>query len=494
MENTSILPFSIDTNAISQWLDSLNLKQPVQTANDLYTVLKTLNKSPAQYQKQLPILLDTLTPITFQLCTDLQPLFCTTDDILDTKKRKIARLSINSLRYLAFLHYQLILETDNGLLPLYINRCIKICDLCLTQSALIYERPSQEIWKIIGQMYQLASDKALLDLLNNDATSFFNTPNTISKSTKAILLFSLCKPYYLNQHEIIRLHTLLDQYSDLLIVNHQYTETCTHNWNYSRTAPAQIISPSLDTEFSTLYLDNRLLRPILQAENFSAIATKLSTHQARIPSLNKERAIRKQIAYGIQAVSELIEQHARTTKINRTSRQLLSIADKLELQPFDHEKTPEKVFSEDIWKNNKISTNTTQIALIKEDLDSDFLLVELNDFLGTAEEIILVFDVEKKPRLGIIRHISQLKNEQKTYQLLVEKISSELKATTMVNQHQAHKAITCSMPNKTSFLLVAPNKYSTASTVEINQQTFTLTRLFESTENFMMYQIQAQSD
>jgi len=43
-------------------------------------------------------------------------------------------------------------------------------------------------------------------------------------------------------------------------------------------------------------------------------------------------------------------------------------------------------------------------------------------------------------------------------------------------------------------LLVAPNKYSTASTIELNQQAFILTRLYESTENFMMYQIQAQPD
>ncbi|MBE0470953.1 MAG: hypothetical protein IBX55_15780 [Methyloprofundus sp.] len=105
MENTPDLPFSIDTTAISQWLDALNLKQPVQTANHIYTTLKTLNKSSARYQQHLPILLDGLTPITVQLCTDLQPLFCTEDDSLDAKKRKIARLSINSLRYLAFLHY-----------------------------------------------------------------------------------------------------------------------------------------------------------------------------------------------------------------------------------------------------------------------------------------------------------------------------------------------------------------------------------------------------
>lgn len=493
MGNTHALPFSIDATAISQWLDSLNLKQAVQTANELYTVLKTLNKSPTQYQQHLPVLLDALTPTMVQLCTDLQPLFCTTDDSLDAKKRKIARLSINSLRYLAFLHYQLTLDTENNHLALYINRCIKICDLCLTQSALIYERSSQEIWKIVGQMYQLSSDKALLELLNNDSTSFFNQQDTISKNIKTVLLFNLCKPYYLKQNEILRLHTVLNQYSEQLKLNNQYTEACTHSWDYSQPDPAKIIRLSFDTEFSTLYLDNRLLRPILQAERLSSIATKLTAHKALIPNLSKERATRKQIAYGIKAVYEFIEQHKRTRKIQKTSEHLLSLADKLELQPFDYEKKLEKVSPADIWKNNQAPTNTTHIALVKEGLDSDFLIVELNSFSGTAEDIIII-DGDNTLQLGIIRLISQLKNEKKTYQLLIEKISSELKTTTVINQSQRQKAITCNTANNETLLLVAPNKYSTASSIELNQQAFILTRLYESTENFMMYQIQALPD
>jgi len=491
MEKTHALPFPIEAMAISQWLDSLNLKQPIQAANDIYTVLKTLNKSPAQYQQYLPTLLDALTPLTFQLCTDLQPLICTENDSLDAKKRKIARLSINSLRYLAFLHYQLILDTKNDHIALYINRCVKICDLCLAQSALIYERPSQEIWKIVGQMYQLSSDKALLELLNNDSTSFFNQQDTISKNIKTILLFNLCKPYYLKQNEILRLHILLNQYSEQLKLKHQYTETCMHSWDYTQSGPAKIIRPSFDTEFSTLYLDCRLLRPILQAERFSTIATKLAAYKSLIPSLSKERAIRKQIAYGVKAVYDLIEQHKRTKNIHQTSDKLLSLADKLELQPFDHEKKLEKVSSSDIWKNNQAPVNATHIALVKEGLDSDFLIIELNSFSGMAEDIIII-DADNKLQLGIIRLISQFKNEQKTYQLLIEKISSELKAAIITNQNQIQKSITCNTPNNETLLLVAPSKYSTGSTIELDQQAFILARLYESTENFMMYQIQTQ--
>lgn len=489
MGNTHTLPFSIDTASITQWLDSLNLKQTVQTVNKIYTVLKNLNKSPAQYQQHLATLLDALTPITVQLCTDLQTLFCTTDDRLDATKRKIARLSINSLRYLAFLHYQLSLETE---LALHINRCIKICDLCLTQSTLIYERPSQEIWKIVGQIYQLASDKALLEALNNDSTAFFNQQDTVSKNIRTVLLFNLCKPYYLKQNEILRLHTLLDQYSDQLIIKHQYTETCTHSWNYGLPGPAKITNPGIDAEFSTLYLDNQLLHPTLQEKSFSVIA-KLIAQKRLLPQLSKEKAIRKQIAYGINAVYELIEQHKRTSKIQQTSEQLLSLADKLELQPFDYEKKLEKVSSTGIWKNNKALINTKPIALIKEGLDSDFLLVELNSFSGTAEDIIII-DGDHKLQLGIIRLISQLKNEKQSYQILVEKIGSELKIATIINQNKTQKAITCKTPNDETLLFVMPNKYSTASTIKLNQQTFILARLYESTENFMMYQIQGQPD
>jgi len=362
--------------------------------------------------------------------------------------------------------------------------------LCLTQSTLIYERPSQEIWKIVGQMYQLSSDKALLEVLNNDPSPFFKQKDTISKNIKTILIFNLCKPYYLKQDEISRLHTLLAQQSDQLIIKHQYTESCTHSWNYSLPMPAKITTSSIDAEFNTLYLDNRSLLSILQVESFSAIAAKLTTHKGLIPKLSKEKAVRKQVAYGISEVYELIEQHKRTSKIQHTSAQLLSLADKLELQPFDYEKKLEKVSSTDIWKKNKALTNTKQFALIKEGLDSEFLLVELNSFSGVTTEDIIIIDDDYKLQLGIIRRISQLKNEKQSYQILVEKISSELKTTAIINQNKTQKAITCKTPNNETLLLVMPNKYSTASTIELNQHAFILARFYESTENFMMYQIQ----
>ena len=71
-------------------------------------------------------------------------------------------------------------------------------------------------------------------------------------------------------------------------------------------------------------------------------------------------------------------------------------------------------------------------------------------------------------------------------------IDIELKKGT--SQNKTQKAITCKTPNDETLLFVMPNKYSTASTIKLNQQTFILARLYESTENFMMYQIQGQPD
>ena len=138
MHKQSKLPFLIETNAINDWLDAVALKQPVQATNEIYIVLKIIIKHPDEYHQHLNTLLPLITPVIIQLSQHVEHLFCSSDKNLDEKKRKIARLSISTLRYLAILYQNLSADIDHPTqLALYFNNCLQISYLCLRQNTLI---------------------------------------------------------------------------------------------------------------------------------------------------------------------------------------------------------------------------------------------------------------------------------------------------------------------------------------------------------------------
>ena len=489
MHKQSKLPFVIKTDAINNWLDTIALKQPVQETNEIYTALKILIKHPDQYHQHLNILLPLITPVIIQLSQHLEHLFCSSEKNLDEKKRKIARLSIGTLRYLAILYQNLRADINHPTQhALYFNNCLQISYLCLRQNALIYERPSSELWKIIGKIYQVASEKGILYLKVKDLVATYRKQNCIAENIKAILLFSLCKPYHLKQTEIIRLCYLLDQHNDKLALANQQSKNCLLRWNYNSSLAPQIITPSTDIGFSTLFLDSHLLVPILMSEKFCSIAELLTGNLALVSKLTKITPLRKKISTGFPCVIDIIEQLEQSKKINKTSVQALSITDTFELQPFDYEKTAKSAPTEDTLQHD-ITPCLIAEATVKEDADLDFMLILLKSFSCNSEDLIITLGDEKSPQLGIIRSITPLKNNH--YQLLVEKISSEVNIVTLTNQKIESKALFCKIPDSSTSLLVTTDKYTTGSNVQIAKQSFTLTRLFEITASFMLYQIQA---
>lgn len=490
MQALSSLPFAVEAKSISKWIDTLTLNQPIQAANDVHKVLKALTKNPVQYQPYIDTILTELTPITILLSLELERLFCSQEEILDTKKRKIARLSMNLLRYQALLYYQLSAYVDKEKLDLCINRCVQTSYLYLKQSALIYDLPSKELWEVIGKMYHLASTEELLDLSINDPLPFFKKQRCINNSIKTVLLFNLCKPCYLKQYEISTLSTLLEQYSSQLLLTDLYTTTCSHSWCYENAYGVELITPYAPVSNNTIFLDINLIIPILQSKDFSLLADRLIIHQALIPSLSKISGHKARAVYNdFDTVIKALEQSVAPVNINTTTRRSLSPADKLELQPFDYEKIIEKTPPHEIWERNKTQKTILNEVIIKENSNLNYSLVELDAFSGKSERLILIFGREKIPQLGIIRYVEITAHN--IYQLFVEKINSSAKVVTLIYLENKFQAIHYKTAHNLTFLLVSPKqKYSIGSTVTIVNQDFMLNKLLENTSSFILYQTQ----
>lgn len=485
MKKHKPLPFLIESKAISEWLEVLVLNQPVLAATEIHTILKILVKRPEKYQSHLKILLEELTPTIIKLSQDLEQLFCAPEKNTDEKNRKIARLSISLLRYLAILHHNLS-KIDETQLNLNLINSLKLSYLCLKQNALIYQRPSTELWLIIGKIYQLASEKNILDTPARDSIPALKSQKCITDILKSILLFNLCKPYYLEQSAITRLSELLVQHSEQLILANQQSKNCLHSWDYTSTQAVQVISPKNDISFSTLFLDSHLLVKTLTSNDFSAVADIIACNRSIIPTLKQGRSLRRKISTGFDSIIEIIEQLELTEKINNSSVPASSITDKFELQPFDHEKKISVVTSEDISHRDTNSLKV-QDAIVKQSAGIDFSLIELDTFSGHAEDLIIIFDGVGKPEIAIIRKITILDN--KNIELLAETFSLNIDIVSIISKTTKSKGLLYTVSTKTSFILVPPYKYTTGSKIQIARQSLHLSRLLESTENFMLYEV-----
>jgi len=485
MQNQYLFPFAIEPKSISEWLDTLNPTNPVQSSNSIYSILKKLIKSPNETTHSLEIILTAITPITIQLSLDLEALFCASNQSIDAQKRKIARLSINSLRYLALLYGQLSTHNDKNI-NININRCLQICELCFTQSTLIYDRPSTELWKLTGQMYQLACNNNDIDTATNESIYFFKKHNTIHISIKKILIFNLCNPYLLGQREIIRLNQFLEQHLEKINLSTTYSAIYLHAWHYTTSYGIQPYNHNNDY-LNVLFLDCHLIVSLLLANDFQNIATKISIPQVSILALKQSRPVKKSIGFGFPIVADIIEQ---SSSINKKSIHCLSINDKLELQDFDYDqKKIKEIAAEDIWQRKK-AVSLIENGIVKSSTQLELILIELQSFSGKANELIVIFDNQRLPQLGITREISVVNNEKYRYQLLVEKISTTAKVVSIETNKKKKKALIC--PSKAcTLLIVEPEKFVTEKSIQIVNKTYQLSRLIENTPSFMMYQIQA---
>ncbi len=493
MQNQSALPFVIESDAISKWLDTLNPTHPVQSSRQIYAVLKELVKSPNKSINALEIILTAITPITIQLSLDLEALFCTSNQSIDAKKRKIARLSINSLRYLALLYGQLSTHNDKSKnISININYCLQICDLYFIQSTLIYERQSTELWKLIGHLYQLALNKNLVNTLINHPLSCLKTKSTINSSIKKILAFNLCHPYQLEQNKIKQLSNFLEQHLKKINVSTTQTENCLHIWDYNTSYGAQACHHQHNNlHLNGLFLDCHQIVPLLLANDFANIAAKITIPQSSILALKQSRPIKKNMAFSFSMVVEIIEQYQQATQTTTPSIHKLSISDKLELQPIEgNQKKIQTITSEDIWQSKK-EVSFIETGMIKSSTHLDLILIELQSFSGKANELTVIFEEQRLPQLGIIREIRFINNNKYRYQLIVEKISTTAQAVLIETKKKKKKALICPVKSGT-LLIVSPEKFVLEESIQIINKTYQLSRLIENTPSFMMYRIQAK--
>ncbi len=487
-------PFTFEPDSVTEWLVKTSASETTQASEQLYKALKFINKGSLQAEPLYPIL-EKLTPEVLHHANCLEALFSKTDTDLSAKTRKVAKLSIQLLRQLGLAYNHL--ASYNQFAPqqqtLIIKRALQVIALAMRQSALIHERPSETLWKLIGDLYLQAKYNNILQIEAREKIQVLKKQATIDAVIKQNLLFAMCSPYRFSSEEIDAVYAFSESHCQLLKMSTQANELTAANfyWDYeSRVSPQSVYYGALIK--SKLLLDTHDLCEYLNSKKFSGPLSK-ETSQYILATLSNYRTVINSTTPGTPKIYQLIIGFQQIVDFMENPQQYAGCND-FELEPL-----AERGFNRSSEKSGKIWQQSNSSAFVNtvkvhSTLDAGLDVAELQTMPNDLGEPAVVFTGKEQPVLCVIRQIQ--KNAQvNIWRILLEKLSGEVSYVQLSGKSKSKAtAILVRAGDAQREILLPVDKYSTGSGIRIVQhgqqfEDLTLARLVDFTPHYMRYQV-----
>jgi hypothetical protein len=207
------LPFALDAQAATQWLDSLPIGNVRECCRRFYPVLQALNIYPMELRLRFEIF-EQCHPVVFGISRGLVPCFMDKPFPLDGKLRKIARLS-SRFHLETAMGYRQLVDAEAcaevftaGERVLIVRRALEHLAYSVLRAAQVYEAPSSSVGPSLLKLYRYAEANGILD----DIAPVEREPSvSIRRSFARALLFRLAAPCRLAQADMQRLFDRLIQ-------------------------------------------------------------------------------------------------------------------------------------------------------------------------------------------------------------------------------------------------------------------------------------------
>lgn len=185
--------------ALAHWLEGLEQLEDIAAANQLYAFLSQLKKQPGLFDAH--VCLAGLTALPYRVHTlakGLEKLH-----LKNPQQPKIAQLNTALLRQSAWLLTQCAqVASSTTQCTAWFNHALYFQGLAHYTSVLAYQRPSGSLWRDMGQTYQRALQADVVDSPLEPDTVLDARLNTLHKTLKRTLLFTISNPYRLSVTEI----------------------------------------------------------------------------------------------------------------------------------------------------------------------------------------------------------------------------------------------------------------------------------------------------
>ena len=215
------LPFLLRHDSIESWLAALPAKNARDCCRILYAALQAMNGTDLDPQVSFHVL-ERFRPLILLNSRELCPFFLGKPFPLDTRVRKIAKLSAQfhaelAKGYQAIARQKFFAEVFGFEARARIfHRALQSYDLFLLRLALMYEAPSSSVWEQINELFRLAEQADALHWAEPDTESGQASAASVVDLFKRIFAWRLAVPNRLSQEDIQRFHDLLNQYGMLI--------------------------------------------------------------------------------------------------------------------------------------------------------------------------------------------------------------------------------------------------------------------------------------
>lgn len=405
------LPFPLESESATAWLQSLGSLPPANAANRLNQAWKTLSTSAPTGDNPLVILLN-MTPPTLHLAHGLAA-FARGEWPTNAKSCKAAKLAIQLLRHagLAFarLASGLSGDAEHGRLATFY--ALQLAGFCLRTGARFYEAPSASLWKKSAQLYRLAEKQHWLNQSVSVKVADFKNASTLDAVFKRNLLFTLCAPNRYSATEIDQLFQFAGQTQHLLDLRRQDIGDFDFYWELTDSEPKPRKHPKWPLPKDSLAISTQRLGRALQQGEISvemAVATRnrlaqhLLGYDQIFSSLTIGPAQPARLLTGFAAVSGYLQSEDRLSKIMRLSEQnhgSRAALHNMTLMPLEHEKS---FFNQSAKSNGAGHLDSFEVRLLRS-TSKQFLVAESTTGNFGNGDIALLYREQLAAKLVIIR-------------------------------------------------------------------------------------------
>lgn len=434
------LPFEIDLNAVSDWIDNLPVTDKMETSRLVYSTLQSLNRHTFPPHLRFQIL-EVFRPVVLLQSKYLENATETIAFPLEQKTRKIAKLAAKFYAELATGYKHIANNSafandfSGKQQATVIHRAMQLISHSLLRIAQMYEPFSSRVWGEIKTLYRIAEKNGLLEIDVEDELCGVQKHSTTNALLKKTVLFSMSNPWRYSRQEMQSLFQLFEERIDTVKIFPVPTQndcTATFVIELDNAYPPNHLSwPSPGNHLRYFFVDclsKELARSDRMPDQHIGLSqTSLARFTHHLGSFNNPLSSKTQqeieITLGLEnIVSKLVSKTQQTPKLSAlpTNTDWIEVPnyDLMPLnnnKPYDHTSidnsplTPAskqdqiraKIEPANIW-DQSLASHNFKCEVQTHDL-ANHLLVELQEKCLPIGELIALHYPGKRNLVGIIR-------------------------------------------------------------------------------------------
>lgn len=412
MTDSYAFPFTLEAEAVSGWLATLESLSANDRINQLYTIITKLSNSALE-APVLYAVLDQLTPAILMTSNSLEDIVNNKAPFSADKPKKLVNLSIRLIQTLCFAYCNI--GNDNALSKTQqasvIYKAMQLACLLARRRTVFHEAPDPALWARIGELYLNTRALDNLDVAIQDVVPGLPPQPSIEAVLKQTLLFSICNAYHYSPPEISDIFSATGKLCHLLKLDPNPSDSSFFCWRPDALAAPQYADPTGAKE-DTLYIDTSRL--IAYFEKNKAQRKNYKTFLSTLPRLTAFEKIRESVDPSSPAECDIAIGTARATQFLKTliNRYLIlelsgaheeqSEQIKLELEPMEDKKNIFGLLATRLLKDErpeyviKIRTFETH--------SPNFFATKIRQNCAIGEPLVFIRK-NKRPLLAIIRYL-----------------------------------------------------------------------------------------